>query len=211
MLFHAVVDREDAAVVAEVHSMRSKLARQLRAPARWTGTLRRHAEARAISQSSAIEGYRVTDQDALAAVDGQAPREAEAATWKEIEGYRDAMTFVMTRAKSRRPIDESTLLAAHFMLLKHDLSRRPGEYRQGGIVVTDGRGGIAYTAPESDAVPGLMVELVESLTRRDHDVLVDAAMAHLNLVKIHPFRDGNGRMSRILQTAVLAQEEVLEP
>jgi Fic family protein len=36
-------------------------------------------------------------------------------------------------------------------------------------------------------------------------------MAHLNLVKIHPFRDGNGRMSRILQTAVLAQEEVLEP
>ena len=36
-------------------------------------------------------------------------------------------------------------------------------------------------------------------------------MAHLNLVMIHPFRDGNGRMARALQTMVLAQDQVLEP
>lgn len=36
-------------------------------------------------------------------------------------------------------------------------------------------------------------------------------MAHLNLVMIHPFRDGNGRMARALQTLVLALDEVLEP
>jgi Fic family protein len=34
-------------------------------------------------------------------------------------------------------------------------------------------------------------------------------MAHLNLVMIHPFRDGNGRMSRCLQTLVLAREQIL--
>lgn len=43
------------------------------------------------------------------------------------------------------------------------------------------------------------------------DPLIPAAMAHLNLAKIHPFKDGNGRMSRALQTLVLAREGILEP
>jgi Fic family protein len=43
------------------------------------------------------------------------------------------------------------------------------------------------------------------------DPLVRGAMAHLNLVMIHPFRDGNGRMARALQTMVLAQDQVVEP
>lgn len=51
-----------------------------------------------------------------------------------------------------------------------------------------------------------MSELIESLNRStDPPVIVRAAMAHLNLVMIHPFRDGNGRMARCLQTLVLAR------
>ncbi|GAA4313309.1 hypothetical protein GCM10023162_19300 [Klenkia terrae] len=41
--------------------------------------------------------------------------------------------------------------------------------------------------------------------------LVRGALAHLNLVMIHPFRDGNGRMARALQTMTLAQDDVIEP
>jgi len=41
--------------------------------------------------------------------------------------------------------------------------------------------------------------------------MVRAAMAHLNLVMIHPFSDGNGRMARCLQTLVLAREGILAP
>ncbi len=40
---------------------------------------------------------------------------------------------------------------------------------------------------------------------------VRAAMAHLNLVMIHPFSDGNGRMARCVQTLVLARDAILEP
>ncbi|WP_307788359.1 helix-turn-helix domain-containing protein [Micromonospora ureilytica] len=43
------------------------------------------------------------------------------------------------------------------------------------------------------------------------EVLVQASMAQLNLVKIHPWRDGNGRMSRCLHTLVLARDGVLAP
>lgn len=55
-----------------------------------------------------------------------------------------------------------------------------------------------------------MDELVSQVASdRDTPVMVRAAMAHLNLVMIHPFRDGNGRMSRCLQTLVLAREQIL--
>lgn len=46
---------------------------------------------------------------------------------------------------------------------------------------------------------------------RDVEPMIRGAMAHLNLVMIHPFRGGNGRMARVLQTAALAQDTVLEP
>jgi Fic family protein len=57
-----------------------------------------------------------------------------------------------------------------------------------------------YVGPPHDEVPGLMREVLDWLEQGDVDahVAVRAAMAHLHLVSVHPFRDGNGRISRIL-------------
>lgn len=57
-----------------------------------------------------------------------------------------------------------------------------------------------------------MAELIASLNARDEvPVFIRAAMAHLNLAAIHPFRDGNGRMARALQTFVLARDGISAP
>jgi Fic family protein len=57
-----------------------------------------------------------------------------------------------------------------------------------------------------------MKELVTSLNAESVlPVMVRAALAHLNLVMIHPFSDGNGRMARALQSFVLAREGILDP
>jgi Fic family protein len=57
-----------------------------------------------------------------------------------------------------------------------------------------------------------MADLVEALNAKDGaSVMTRAAMGHLNLVMIHPFSDGNGRMARALQTLVLAREGILAP
>ncbi|HTF12877.1 MAG TPA: Fic family protein, partial [Asanoa sp.] len=71
----------------------------------------------------------------------------------------------------------------------------------------------AYVGPDGEAVPGLMGELITWLNGGDLDapLLVRAAMAHLNLVRVHPWRDGNGRMSRCLQTLVIARGGRLAP
>ena len=72
-------------------------------------------------------------------------------------------------------------------------------------------GRVAYEGPEADFVPDLISSMLGGLNHDDGPVLVRAAMAHLNLVMIHPFRDGNGRMARALQTLVLAKERIVAP
>ena len=82
------------------------------------------------------------------------------------------------------------------------------------FVKNDATDEIVYTAPDRELVPKLVDELCKRLTSDDAKAttrMVRAAMAHLNLVMIHPFSDGNGRMSRCLQTLVLARGGVLSP
>ena len=58
----------------------------------------------------------------------------------------------------------------------------------------------------------MVQELADSLNEdSETDPLVRGAMAHLNLVMIRPFRDGNGRMARALQTLVISQHAIVEP
>ena len=100
------------------------------------------------------------------------------------------------------------------MMLQYDLTKNPGKWRPGPISIRDTESGqIVYEAPDAEYVPGLMEELVGFLNRHDDGVpdLVHGAMAHLNLVMIHPFSDGNGRMARCVQTLTLARTGVLAP
>ncbi len=207
-------DLEDQRVITEIHDIRASLADFLRAPKRWNGLLRRTSTARAIQGSNTIEGYTVSEEDAVAAVDDEPPISADDATWLEILAYRRVLTYVLNVATEPGfVIDEAVLRSMHFMLLDHDLSKTPGRYRTKEIFVRDDRRGVnVYAGPDGDLVPDLMRELSQSLASpTSDDPLVRGAMAHLNLVMIHPFRDGNGRMARALQTMVLAQDQVVEP
>jgi Fic family protein len=207
------IDLEDAQVIEEIRAMRIALATVLRVPRRWAGGLRRTAQARAIQGSNTIEGYTVSEQDAIAAVDEDEPLTADQQTWAEIIGYRRVLTYVLRMAADPdfvlRPF---TLRSLHFMLLEHDLTKDPGGFRSGPVYVRDDAAGTTvYEGPDADLVPGLVEALAAGLKEGGGDPLVCAAMAHLNLVMIHPFRDGNGRMARVLQTMVLAQDQLLEP
>jgi Fic family protein len=204
---------DDLAVIDEIDQIRKRLASVLRAPKRWTGGLRRTAQARAIQGSNSIEGYTVSDQDAAAAVEDEPPLSADERTWAEIIGYRRVLTYVLSvAAEPGFMIDESAIRSMHFMLLEHELTKSPGRYRTGPIYVHDDRSDHnVYEGPNPGQVPDLMRRLTQTLSNTSGDAMVRAAMAHLNLVMIHPFRDGNGRMARALQTMVLAQDQVLEP
>jgi Fic family protein len=181
----------------------------------WVGLLRRNAFARAIRGSNSIEGYNVTIEDALAAAEGDQPYDAEPETWHAVQGYRNAMTYVLQLAEDPHfTYEEALLRSLHFMIMQYDLGKNPGRWRPGPIFIRDDeRREIVYEGPDAELVPALMSELVTSLRQDDSTApaMIKAAMAHLNLVMIHPFSDGNGRMARCLQTLMLAREKILHP
>lgn len=205
---------EDLAVLEQIHSMRRELDDVLRTPRRWEGGLRRSMVARAIRGSNSIEGYHVEVDDAVAALDEEEPLSTDERTFAEIRGYRQALGYVLSMAGDDDfVLDTSAIRSMHFMMLSHDLAKSPGRYRQGPVYVYDeGEATVVYEGPDALLIPGLMEELVTDLALdNDADLLVRAAMAHLNLVMVHPFRDGNERMARALQTLVLSRGGIAEP
>jgi Fic family protein len=206
---------QEAAVIKRIDAARQRLDYALRSsPRRWTGLLRRATFARAIQGSNSIEGYNVTFEDAIAAAEGEEPLDAARETWAAVTGYRNAMTYVLQLADDPNFVhSEGLLRSLHFMMLSYDLSKHPGRWRPGPIYVRrEPSGEIVYEGPDAGLVSGLMADLVEALNAKDGaSVMTRAAMGHLNLVMIHPFSDGNGRMARALQTLVLAREGILAP
>lgn len=182
-------------------------------PRRWFGTLRRMAFARAVQASNSIEGYDASLDDVVAAVDHEPTLTADEETRLALAGYRDAMTYVLQVAQDPSArVDEGLLKSLHFMMLKHRLDKDPGRWRPGEIyVVRESTGKRVYEGPAGEQVPALIAATISELEESDAPVLVRAAMAHLNLVMVHPFRDGNGRMARTLQTLVLAREQIMAP
>jgi Fic family protein len=201
-------------VLALIDEARQQLRFRVAEPKRWSGSLRRMAFARAVQGSNSIEGYNASLDDVLAAVDGEPTLNADEETRLALAGYRDAMTYVLQIAQDQKApqVDEGLLKALHFMMIKHDLSKNPGRWRPGDIYVrNDETGQIVYEGPDADRIPALIDATINELEQSQAPVLVRAAVAHLNLVMVHPYSDGNGRMARALQTLVLAREQIVAP
>lgn len=186
----------------------------LNQPARWQGTLRRQALAQAVRSSNSIEGFEANLSQVNEVLLGGALGEVEQTTEQALQGYRQAMTFVLQIARDQPlAIDVNLLKSLHFMLQGYDLQMLPGRFRGGPIFVRDGNTNrVVHTGADWEKVPELMHELCHSLGHYGEQVgIVSGAMAHLNLALIHPFKDGNGRTARVLQSLVLAQSEPLSP
>jgi Fic family protein len=215
MLFEApsLSDRE-LEVLVEVENLRKQLRWQLVEPRRWHGSLRRISMARAIRGSNTIEGFDASLDDAAAVGLGEEPLDADQETYLAYKGYGEAMTYVLQMASDQDFAYSTQLLKSlHFMMTSYSLDNRPGLWRAGAVSVHDETTNqIVYEGADVDLVPALMEELAAGLNRESNvPLLVRAAMSHLNLVMVHPFKDGNGRMARCLQSLALTREGLLDP
>jgi Fic family protein len=202
---------DEVEVLGLIDELRSRLRHYVNPePQRWIGTLRRMSFARAVQGSNSIEGYDASLDDVVAAVDDEPTLSADEETRLALGGYRDALTYVLQVAQDRTAVVDAGLLKSmHFMMVKHRLDKSPGRWREGEIfVVCASTGERTYEGPPFERVPELIAATIAELEASDAPVLVRAAIAHLNLVMVHPFRDGNGRMARALQTLILARDEL---
>jgi Fic family protein len=197
-----------------LQELRGKLGVEVTRPSRWLGSLRRKVRANSIESSTSIEGFSVDPAEALALTSGHGQVESDDENRLAVSCYARAMDHVgvMADDPSFRWVDR-VILDLHFDACYFQRDKDPGHFRTGEIAVTGPGGRIDYRAPSGEQVPGLIAELVEWLADDGgkEDAVLTAALAHLNVVSIHPFRDGNGRVSRIVQSLVLAREGMVSP
>jgi DNA-binding transcriptional ArsR family regulator len=198
----------------ELDGLRAALGRAVENPSPWLGTLRRLAKASSVESSVSIEGYVVPVGEAAAIIEAADPSDPTDENRLAVACYARAMDHVGVMAidPTFRWLDR-VILDLHFDACYFQRDKGPGLWRTGPISVTSAGGGIAYEGPPAENVLPLMAEVVEWLESGDLDahVVVRGAMAHLHTVSVHPFRDGNGRISRIVQSLVLAMDGLLSP
>jgi len=201
--------------LAGLDELRKRLGDQAGVAGPWLGGLRRRWRASSAESSIEIEGFRVPEDERLAVAGGDKAPDPDDDDRMALSCYARAMDHVgvMSDDPVFRWVDR-VILDLHFDACHFQKDKAPGQYRRSGIEVTGPRGGPpAYVGPPHEGVPELMGEVVEWLDGGDLDahVAVRAAMAHLHVVSVHPFRDGNGRVARIAQSLVLAREGLLAP
>jgi Fic family protein len=201
--------------LATLEELRRQLGLETGRPSPWMGSLRRSVRASAIEGSTAIEGFHVGPGVAEALTSGAEPIDGDRdENQLAISGYARAMDHVGVMATDPSfKWSERVILDLHFDACHFQKDRSPGRWRTGPVGVTGDDGSLEYRGPDPEEVPGLMVEVVDWLAEEDRDanVIVRAAMAHLHVTSVHPFRDGNGRVARIVQSLVLSLSELLSP
>jgi Fic family protein len=203
------------AELGRLDELRERLGHQAGVAGPWLGTLRRQIRASSAESSIEIEGFHVPADERVALTTGGQRPDPGDADRMALSCYARAMDHVgvMARDPAFRWLDR-VVLDLHFDACHFQRDKAPGLYRTRCVEVTSLTGGPpAFVGPPHEEVPGLMHEVLVWLERGDldADAVVRAAMAHLHVVSVHPFRDSNGRMARIVQSLVLAREGALAP
>ena len=132
---------------------------------------------------------------------------------EEVAGYAEAMNL-MFESNADIPLDESHIKQLHQILLKHSSkdTRHRGEYKKlpNDVAAFDSDGknvGVVFETATPFDTPRMMAELMEWFNRETrsnrHHILILIAVFVVRFLAIHPFQDGNGRLSRVLTTLCL--------
>ena len=177
--------------------------------------LRRVATIESIGSSTRIEGSRLSDREVERLLSNLVIQSFETRDEQEVAGYAELMDLLFTSWQDI-PFNENHIKQLHQILLRHSDkdSRHRGQYKttSNSVAAFDENGvqiGIVFETATPFDTPRLMAELVgwvdeERQKALLHPLLITAIFVVVFL-EIHPFQDGNGRLSRVLTTLLLLQ------
>ena len=175
--------------------------------------LRRIATIESIGSSTRIEGAKLNNVEVERLLAGLDMKSFTSRDEEEVAGYAEAMETIFVHWEDIA-LTENHIRQLHRDLLQYSSKdeRHRGEYKtHNNHVEAFGPGGknlgIVFETATSFDTPGLMTELVETtgsnLESGDLHPLINIAFFIVVFLEIHPFQDGNGRLSRILTTLLL--------
>ncbi len=176
---------------------------------KWEVSLRKEALVKNTHSSTSIEGNRLS----LEQVSDLAHGRKVMATRKdkqEVLNYIEALEKIPVFGK-RSPFLSKDFLEIHKIVTKDTLENPKydeGVFRNRQVVVGNRlTGEIIFMPPPTEQVPGLVDDFFEwfnsSEVNEKLDPVIEAGITHYELVRIHPFVDGNGRTTRVMAALVL--------
>jgi Fic family protein len=176
--------------------------------------LRRVATIESIGSSTRIEGSKLTDREVERLLSNLAIQSFKTRDEQEVAGYAELMDLVF-RSWQDIPFNENYIKQLHQILLRHSEkdTRHRGQYKtnSNSVAAFDESGtqiGIVFQTATPFDTPRLMAELVSWVNiERENGHLHPLLIIAISVVflEIHPFQDGNGRLSRVLTTLLLIQ------
>lgn len=175
--------------------------------------LKKAATIESIGSSTRIEGSKLTDRQVERLLSGLHIEKIESRDEQEVAGYAELMDTIFVRYEDI-PLSENFIQQLHGILLRYsdkDQWHR-GRYKQhpNHVVATDAQGqqiGVVFETTSPLETPLKMRELVEwtqgAFTKGELHALIIIAVFIVCFLAIHPFQDGNGRLSRALTTYLL--------
>ncbi len=163
--------------------------------------------------SSKIEGTQATLEEVLEHEAGQNYDEQKTQDIKEIVNYRQALTFARDQL-AHRPLSLSFVKDLHHILLSsvRGKDKEPGQFRMEQNWI----GPVGCKIEEATFVPPSPLQLLDHLEaweryiqESDIDPLIQTALVHAQFELLHPFKDGNGRIGRLLIPLFLYAKSVL--
>lgn len=174
----------------------------------WEKQFREDAIVRTTHHGTHIEGNRLGLDEAKDVLLGKEiigrPRDIQ-----EVINYRKVLELIDEEAKKKiERITEDLIKKFHRIVLNKILStEQVGQYRIKQVVVRNSETGeVTFRPPQAIEIPYLMREFLYWLNKiSDEDIhpVLKAGIAHHEIVRIHPFIDGNGRVARALVTLIL--------
>ncbi len=174
----------------------------------WEKEFREDAIVRSVYHGTHIEGNMLQKGEALDVLKGKDVM-ARARDIQEIINYRKVIDFIDEQARNKNEtITEDFIKKLHSIIVEKILpSEQSGMYREKQVIIRNSQTGeVTFKPPIPIEVPYLMKEFVlwiNQVSRDDLHPILKAGITHHEFVRIHPFLDGNGRVSRILATFIL--------
>lgn len=166
--------------------------------------LEREAFIRTAYSSTMVENASIPEEE-MEEIAKLAPIASIPESRLDVVNYAKALEFADFIGDSEITVDEAVIRQIHWHLMKdvRDSHIKPGQYRTGPNWI-EHQGVKVYDPPFHVEVPILMREFSDWLKAGENvNPVIKAGIAHIHLVAIHPFVDGNGRTARLLAVLLL--------